>query len=143
MYIFIYFYVRIRSPHICSPILIPVTMIWLSLIESTLPDNASTQFTAFFGQMFNEKKIFLHIFICKISMILTLWPHPTTGDDYLIKLKSTISEDASSQVWVFLAKCFLKNTKQFEIVPYYFSLKEAVSLHFNKRESFSPNNYLC
>lgn len=76
-------------------------------------------------------------------MTLTLWPHPTPGDDYLNKLKSTISEDASSQVGVFLAKCFLKNTKQFEIVPYYFSLKEAVSLHFNKRESFSPNNYLC
>lgn len=75
-------------------------------------------------------------------MTLTLWPHPTPGDDYL-KLKSTISEDATIQVLVFLAKCFLKNTKQFEIIPYYLSLKEAVSLHFNKHESFSPNNSLC
>lgn len=76
-------------------------------------------------------------------MTLTLWPHPTPGDDYLNKLKSTISEDDSIQVLVFLAKCFLKNTKQFEIIPYYLSLKEAVSLHFNKRESFSPSNSLC
>lgn len=76
-------------------------------------------------------------------MTLTLWPHPTPGDDYLNQLKSTISEDASIQVLVFLAKCFSKNTKQFEIIPYYLSLKEAVSLHFNKSESFSPSNSLC
>lgn len=39
-----------------------------------------------------------------------------------------------------ILKRFLKNTNVFSIILYHLPLKQGITLHFNKRESPSPNN---
>ena len=70
------------------------------------------------------------------------------GEHPLSKLKSTLPEDAFTQVLAFLGnqflrRRFLKNTNKFSIILNYLPFKEGVTLHLNKLESPLPSDALC
>ena len=51
----------------------------LNKFESTLPEDASKQVTAFLAYWFLLRRFFLYVFLCK-NFDTPLWPHLTPGD---------------------------------------------------------------
>lgn len=66
-----------------------------------------------------------------------MWPNPTPMDHNLNKFDSTLSENASTQVLVFLhdrmdfEKKIFENADKLSIIPNYFPLEERMTLLTN------------
>lgn len=87
----------------------------------------------------------LHYKITKITQIYEIIKHNQMIYD-VPHLKSTLSEDAFTQIWTFLVnflkKIFEKYQKKFVIILNYLPFTEDVAHHLNKLEFSSPSDAL-
>ena len=67
---------------------------------------------------------------------------------HLNKYDFPSAKDALCQVWLILARWFLRRrflnvVNVFSLLPYHLPLKKGGDIHLNKLESSSPKNVLC
>ena len=93
-----------------------------------------------------EKKIFNFINI--FSLFRNYLPMEKGGAHHLIKLESPLPEDALCQIWLKLARLFLRRrsfnfVKVFSLFRNYLSMEKGGALHLNKLEFLLPKDALC